>query len=110
MRKQLRKKRNSKTQYLRVLAFAVLSLVLGVFFLVTTFGSQQFGSMHKIMMELVGPVQRTVTGTGSMLSSIKSDYIDSIQNFFKLNEEKKRLTQQLQETETQLNSALLPQQ
>ncbi len=103
MRKQLRKKRNSKSQYLQVLAFAVGLLILGVFFLVSTFGSQQFGSMHKIMMEIVGPVQRTVTGTGSMLSSIKSDYIDSIQNFFKLNEEKKRLTQQLLETEGQLN-------
>lgn len=103
MRKQLRKKRDGKAQYLRTLAMAVLLLIPGVFFLVTTFGSQRFGTLHKIMMEVVGPVQKTVTSTGSLLSSIKSDYIDSIQNFFKLNEEKKRLAQQLQETETLLN-------
>lgn len=103
MRQQLRKKRNSKTQYLRVLVVAVVLLILGVLFLVSTFGSRQFGPMHKIAMEFVGPVQKTVTATGSLLSSFKSDYIDSIQNFFKLNEEKKRLSKQLQETEALLN-------
>lgn len=103
MRKQLRKKRDGRAQFLRTLAMAVLLVIPGVFFLVTTFGSQRFGTLHKIMMEVVGPVQKTVTSTGSLLSSIKSDYIDSIQNFFKLNEEKKRLAQQLQETETLLN-------
>ncbi len=103
MRKQLRKKRDGKAQYLRILGGAVFLLVLGVMFLVTTFGAQRFGGTHKFMMEMVGPVQKTVTSTGSLLSSIKSDYIDSIQNFFKLNEEKKRLAQQLQETETLLN-------
>ena len=105
MRKQLHKKHNSRAHHLRVLAVSVLLLVLGVFFLVTTFGSRQFGPFHKIMMEIVGPVQKTVTRTGSALGSIKHDYIDSIQNFFKLNEEKKRLTQQLQETEALLNKS-----
>ena len=40
MRKQLHKKRDSRAHHLRVLAVSVLLLVLGVFFLVTTFGSR----------------------------------------------------------------------
>ena len=105
MRKQLRNKRNNKSQLLRVVLVVVLLLGIGVFFLVTTFGSQQFGSTHKIMMEAVGPLQKTVTSAGAILRSIKHDYIDSIQNFFKLNEEKKRLVIQLQETESLLNKS-----
>ncbi len=105
MRKQLRKKRSNRAQYLRAVGVAALLLILGVFFLVTTFGSQQFGSLHKIMMEVVGPVQRTATSTIASLGAIKRDYIDSIQNFFALNEENKRLTQQLRETEALLNKS-----
>ena len=101
MHKQLHKKHDNRAHHLRVLAVSVLLLVLGVFFLVTTFGSRQFGPFHKIMMEIVGPVQKTVTRTGSALDSIKHDYIDSIQNFFKLNEEKKPA---LWSSEAQLNS------
>ena len=91
--------------YLRVLAGAALLLVLGVTFLVTTFGSRQFGALHKIVMEMVGPVQKTMTGTSRAVASFKSDYLDSFQNFFKLNEEKKRLVRQLQETEAELNKS-----
>lgn len=105
MRKQLRKKRSNRAQYLRAVGVAALLLILGVFFLVTTFGSQQFGSLHKIMMEVVGPVQQTITSAGASLGAVKRDYIDSIQNFFALNEEKKRLTQQLRETEALLNKS-----
>ena len=87
MRKQLHKKRDSRAHHLRVLAVSVLLLVLGVFFLVTTFGSRQFGPFHKIMMEIVGPVQKTVTRTGWALGSIMHEYIYSINNFFKHNDE-----------------------
>ena len=105
MRKQLRKKRKSPFQYLRVLGVGLFLLVLGVLFLVTTFGSQQFGGLHQVMMEVAGPVQKTVSGAGSSLGSFKSDYIDGLQNIFKLNEEKKRLALRLQETEAELNKS-----
>ena len=105
MRKRLRKKRESRLRSLRVLAGAALLLVLAVVFLVTTFGSRQFGAPHKIVMELVGPVQKTMTGAGRAIGSFKSDYLDGFQNFFKLNEEKKRLAQQLQEAEAELNKS-----
>ncbi len=80
-------------------------LTLAFIFLVSTLGSQQFGSMHKLILEAVGPMQKVVAITSTTVDRFKSEYVDILQDSLRLREENKRLVQQLQEKETLLNKS-----
>lgn len=105
MRNKITRKRNSRTGLFRVVILAGLLLTLALIFLVSTLGSQKFGSLHKLVLEAVAPMQKVVTAGSSYLGTFKSEYLDILQDTLKLREENKRLVQQLQENEALLNKS-----
>ena len=105
MRKKTIRKRSSSFRLFRIVVLAGLLLTLTLIFLVSTLGSQKFGPLHKLMLEAVGPVQRTVSSGGSYLKGFKSEYLDILQDVLRIREENKRLVKQLQENEIVLNKS-----
>lgn len=103
MRKKTTRKRNSRLSFIRVAFLAGTLLTLSLIFLVSTLGSQKFGSLHRLVMEIVGPVQKLAAAGGASIASFKSEYLDILQDVLKVREENKRLLKQLQETEATLN-------
>ena len=103
MRKKTTRKRSSRFSLVRVVLLAGLLLTLSLIFLVATLGSQKFGSLHRLVIEAVGPVQKLVAAGGASISNFKSEYLDILQDVLKVREENKRLLKQLQETEATLN-------
>ncbi len=105
MRKKNTRKRSSRLGLFRVVILAGILLTLAFIFLVSTFGSQKFGSLHKLVLEVVGPVQRVAAAGSSYIGGFKSEYLDILQDSLRLREENKRLLQQLQENEILLNKS-----
>ena len=105
MRKKIIRKRSSRFGLFRIVILASFLLTLALIFLVSTFGSQKFGSLHKLVLEAVGPLQKVVSGGSSYIGSFKSEYLDILQDTLRLREENKRLVRQLQENETTLNKS-----
>jgi len=105
MRKKTIRKRSSRFRLFRIVFLAGFLLTLTLIFLVSTLGTQKFGSMHKLVMEAVGPFQKMVAVTGSSLSSFADEYLDVFQNSLRLREENKLLLMQLQENEILLNKS-----
>lgn len=105
MRKKNTRKRSSRLGLFRIVILAGFLLTLAFIFLVSTFGSQKFGSLHKLVLEFVGPVQRTIAAGSSYIGGFKSEYLDILQDSLRLREENKRLLQQLQENESLLNKS-----
>ncbi|MBV5318582.1 MAG: rod shape-determining protein MreC [Desulfobulbaceae bacterium] len=105
MRNKITRKRSSRVGLFRVVILAGLLLTLAFIFLVSTLGSQKFGSFHKLVLEVVAPLQKVVTSGSSYVSTFKSEYLDILQDTLKLREENKRLVQQLQENEAILNKS-----
>ncbi len=103
MRKKTTRKRSSRFSLVRVVLLAGLLLTLSLIFLVATLGSQKFGSLHRLVIEAVGPVQKLVAAGGASIGNFKSEYLDILQDVLKVREENKRLLKQLQETEATLN-------
>ena len=103
MRTKTTRKRSNRFQLVRVALLAGLLLTLTLIFLVSTLGSQQFGSLHRLVIEAVGPLQKLAAAGGATISTFKSEYLDILQDVLKVREENKRLLQQLQETEATLN-------
>jgi rod shape-determining protein MreC len=105
MKKKSTRKRNSRFRLFRVILLAGVLLTLAFIFLVSTLGSQQFGSLHKLVLEAVGPLQKAVAVSSSTIGRFKSEYVDILQDSLRLREENKRLVQQLQENEALLNKS-----
>jgi len=105
MRNKITRKRSSRSGLFRIVILAGLLLTLALIFLVSTLGSQKFGSLHKLVLEAVAPLQKVVTAGSSYLGTFKSEYLDILQDTLKLREENKRLIQQLQENEALLNKS-----
>lgn len=103
--KKSTRKRNSRFRLFRVILLAGVLLTLAFIFLVSTLGSQQFGSLHKLVLEAVGPLQKAVAISSSTIGRFKSEYVDILQDSLRLREENKRLVQQLQENEALLNKS-----
>ena len=103
MRKKTTRKRSNRFSLFRVVLLAGLLLTLSLIFLVATLGSQKFGSLHRLVIEAVGPVQKLVAAGGASIGNFKSEYLDILQDVLKVREENKRLLKQLQETEATLN-------
>ena len=105
MKNKSTRKRPNRFRLFRVIILAGVLLTLAFIFLVSTLGSQQFGSMHKLILEAVGPLQKAVAIASSTVDRFKSEYIDILQDSLRLREENKRLVQQLQDKEAQLNKS-----
>jgi rod shape-determining protein MreC len=105
MRKKTIRKRSSRFRLFRIVFLAGFLLTLTLIFLVSTLGTQKFGSMHKLVMEAVGPLQKMVAVTASSLGSFADEYLDVFQNSLRLREENKLLLMQLQENEILLNKS-----
>ena len=103
MRKKLTRKKSDRYRLLRFVFLAGLLLTLTLIFLVSTLGSQRFGSLHKLVIETVGPVQKLFAAGGASIGNFKREYLDILQDVIKVREENKRLLKQLQETEAILN-------
>ena len=103
MRKKLTRKKSDRYRLLRFVFLAGLLLTLTLIFLVSTLGSQRFGSLHKLVIETVGPVQKLFAAGGASIGNFKREYLDILQDVIKVREENKRLLTQLQETEAILN-------
>lgn len=103
MRKKLTRKKSDRYRLLRFVFLAGLLLTLTLIFLVSTLGSQRFGSLHKLVIETVGPVQKLFAAGGASIANFKREYLDILQDVIKVREENKRLLKQLQETEAILN-------
>ncbi len=98
MRKKNARKRNSRKRLFRLIAFAGLLPVL-VFLFFTS------DSLHKLVFETMGPLQKAASTSASWLHTFKTEYLDIFQSTFRLREENKRLLDQLQEKESQLGKA-----
>lgn len=105
MRKKTIRKRSSRFRLFRIVFLAGFLLTMALIFLVSTLGTQKFGSLHKLVMEAVGPIQKMVALTGSSLGSFADEYLDVFQNSLRLREENKLLLMQLQENEILLNKS-----
>lgn len=105
MRKKTIRKRSSRFRLFRIIFLAGFLLTLTLIFLVSTLGTQKFGSMHKLVMEAVGPLQKMVALTSSSLGSFADEYLDVFQDSLRLREENKLLLMQLQENEILLNKS-----
>jgi len=105
MRKKPTRKRSDRYRLFRIVILAGLLMALAFIFLVSTLGSHNFGPLHKLVLEVVGPLQKTVTRGSSYVETFKSEYIDILQDSLRLREENKRLVQQLQENENILNKS-----
>jgi len=105
MRKKPTRKRSDRYRLFRIVILAGLLMTLALIFLVSTLGSQNFGSLHKLVLEAVGPLQKVVTMSSAYVETFKSEYIDILQDSLRLREENKRLIQQLQENENILNKS-----
>jgi rod shape-determining protein MreC len=105
MRKKITRKRSDRFRLFRIVILAGFLLTLALIFLVSTLGSQHFGSLHKLILEAVGPIQKFVAIGSTSAERFKSEYIDILQDSLRLREENKRLVQQLQENEALLNKS-----
>ncbi len=105
MRKKNIRKRSSRFRLFRVVILAGFLLTLVFIFLVSSLGTQKFGPLHKLVLEAVGPLEKTVAAGSSYIEGFKSEYLDILQDTLRLREENKRLIRQLQENEAILNKS-----
>lgn len=88
MAKKGKRSRQVKT-FLLFGTFLTFILIL----LVSTVGRQQFGSSHKLVLELTGPIHRVMTGTIAYFDSLVQDY----KALWRVREENKQLLEELRE-------------
>lgn len=93
MRKKGSGKRNGGGRALKIVLLSGVLLPLVLIFLVSTLGSQKFGTLHRLVAETTGPVQLVVGRAVSYFNSFRKDYLKS----FSANDENKRLWKELQE-------------
>ena len=105
MRKKITRKRSSRFRLFRIVFLAGFLLTLTLIFLVSTLGTQKFGAMHNLVLEAVGPLQKTIAFTSSSVRNLADEYLNVFQDSLRLREENKRLLMQLQENEALLNKS-----
>ncbi len=96
MKKNTRRqgKGSIKTFHFFLLSGTAITFVL--ILLIIILGDQQFGPVHKVIFEGVGPLQKAVAKVSGSLHSVKKNYIDLLT----VREEKERLWRELQECRT----------
>ena len=93
MRKRGGSKRSSGFRAFRLVLLLGILLTLALIFLVSTLGSQKFSAVHKLTLELTGPVQKVATRATDYLAVFKDKYSDLVN----VREENKRLWDELLE-------------
>lgn len=101
MRKKSIRKRSSRFRTFRLVILVGCVLTMALIFLVSTLGSQKFGSLHQLLFEAVGPFQATFSRGASTLHSLKEEYL----GLLSVREENKRLWQELQESRAALHKS-----
>ncbi len=101
MRKQSTRTRNTRFRLFRLILFSGVILTLGFIFLVSTVGSQKFGSLHKLVLESTGPVQEYVASGMRYFDTFKEEYLAVLAE----REENKRLWKELQESRALLHKS-----
>jgi rod shape-determining protein MreC len=86
------KRSKRSRQFRNILLFGSLSTFL-LILLVSTVGRQQFGSSHKLILEITGPIHKATTSVLTMLGNTWLDY----KSLWSVREENKRLQLQLRE-------------
>ena len=93
MRRRVSTKKNRRLRTFRlVLLFGLLLPILFIV-IVSTVGSQKFGTLHKLTFEAIGPVLRYSRSTIDFFQSVTDDYLALVG----VREENKRLWNELQE-------------
>jgi rod shape-determining protein MreC len=88
------KRGKSSRQLKAFLLFGAL-LTLLLILLVSTVGRQKFGSSHKFVLEVTGPINQVVTGTIAYFDSLWKDY----KGLWSVHEENKLLVEELREAQ-----------
>ncbi len=94
MRQRRSTKRSSRFRVFRLILLSAILLTLTLIFLVSTLGSQKFGTLHKLIFEITGPVQKVFSVTADYAHHFKTEYLDLVS----VREENKRLWKELQES------------
>jgi rod shape-determining protein MreC len=92
MRKKGNGKRNGSGRSLKIVLLSGVLLPLVLIFLVSSLGSQKFGTLHRLVAEVAGPVQLVFARAIDHLNDFRKDYL----NLFASREENKRLWKELQ--------------
>ena len=93
MRKRGSSKRSSGFRAFRLVLLSGILLTLALIFLVSTLGSQKFSALHKLTLEVTGPVQKVAARATDYLAVFKDKYSDLVN----VREENKRLWDELLE-------------
>ncbi len=93
MRKRGRR-RNSRLRGVKVAFLLGLIFTMALILLLSTVGSQRFGSLHKLALESIGPFQKIAGGFSGYIRSLKDNYIDLI----RVRHENERLWAELEES------------
>ena len=93
MRKKGNGKRNGSGRSLKIILLSGILLPLVLIFLVSTLGSQKFGTLHRLVAEVTGPVQLVVARGIDSFTTFRKDYLQ----LFTIRDENKRLWKELQE-------------
>ncbi|GAB4341913.1 MAG: rod shape-determining protein MreC [Desulfobulbaceae bacterium] len=93
MKKRGGSKRSSGFRAFRIILLSAILLTLVSIFLVSTLGSQRFGTLHKLLLEVAGPVEKVVTQTTGLLGVFTGKYADLVN----VREENERLWEELLE-------------
>ncbi|WP_446008767.1 rod shape-determining protein MreC [Candidatus Electrothrix sp.] len=96
MKKNTRRQRKGSITTFRFVLFTGTAITFVLILLIVILGDQQFGPVHKVILEGVGPLQKTMASISNSLHSVKKNYIDLLT----VREEKERLWQELQECRT----------
>lgn len=97
MRKKGARKRTDRFRQLRLLIMVGVLFTMGLIFLVSTLGRQEFGPLHKLVLETSGPLLKVTSQVGSFFGGIKENYLD----FVRQRIDYEKLRQRLIEAETE---------
>ncbi|MCI5148089.1 MAG: rod shape-determining protein MreC [Candidatus Electrothrix sp. MAN1_4] len=96
MKKNTRRQRKGSITTFRFVLFTGTVITFVLILLIVILGDQQFGPVHKVLLEGTGPLQKAMARISNPLHSVKKNYIDLLT----VREEKERLWQELQECRT----------
>lgn len=101
MRKRGTSKRSSRFRAFRLILLSGILLTLALIFLVSTLGSQKFTTLHKLVLEATGPMQKGFTYVTGYFSVFTGKYSDLVN----VREENKRLWNELLECRATASSS-----
>ena len=91
-----RKRQKNSGSSFRSLLLGGAGLAVLLIFLVILFGSQEFGPVYKLLLDLTGPLQKMAVQVKAPFQAMKEQYLDLLT----VREEKERLWQELQKCRT----------